>query len=142
MKNLILVLCLILPFLSCSQNPVSQLKKIIKNDDIEALDKFLVAGNGINECHSIKESSYSILVLSIKYGSEKVFAKCLELEADLNQICEDKTPLIYAIKYDKMEMFEVLLEKGADKTMKTKRGKTALQYAKKYERSAFIPKLQ
>ena len=138
MKNSLLFLLLILPILTAAQDHLEQLERIIKYDDLLAFEKFLADGNDLNDCYEIDSSSYSMLILSIKFGRKKIFKYCVDEGADLNQICEDKTPLIYAMKYDQMDFFKKLLIRGADKDTTTAEGKTLMDYAKKYKREAYF----
>ncbi|MEM6804167.1 MAG: ankyrin repeat domain-containing protein [Bacteroidota bacterium] len=138
MKKFLLCLICFLPLSPFTQASFDELKSIIKSDDVKALQAFLDDKHSIDDCYEIGESSYSILVLSIKYKKEGIFKKCLELKADLDKICEDKTPLMYAIKYGRMEFFHALLEAGANKEKTSKKGKSAAEYATKYKREYFM----
>jgi ankyrin repeat protein len=114
MKKLILTCLFFIPLFMNAQ-----VKEMIKNDDPTLLVDYINEGNDINGCFE----GYTILALSIKFDSKEVFKKCLELKADVNKFCSDKTPLIYAIKYRKMDYFNQLIEQGADKIKKRKEGK-------------------
>lgn len=138
--------CMLLGFLlfisSYAQGDIDQLKSIIKGDDVEALETFLSNGHELNACYGEAGTTYSILVLSIKYDREKIFAKCLEEKADLDKICIDKTPLMYAVKYGRKDFFHALLKAGANKSALSLQGKTAYDYAQKYEQEYFISYLE
>jgi len=144
MKKLILGLFLILPFLNFAQSNknLELLSAILKHDDAKSMSQFITAGNDVNECYAVKESSYSPLVMSIKFGSKNVFDECLKSGADLNQICADKTPLMYAIKYEEIDFFHALLKAGADVQKTSKKGKTAADYAKKYGQEGLLEYLK
>ena len=142
MKKSLIILVLIFPFFTYAQDSLKHIKKIIKYDDLLSFEKYLAEGNDLNDCYEIEGSSYSILILSIKFGRKKKFKYCIDNGADLNQICSDKTPLIYALKYDQMEFFKKLLIRGADRDAKTMQGRTVVDYAKKYKREAYFDLLK
>lgn len=138
MKNSLLFFILIFPFITHAQDSLYQIKKMIKHDDLLAFEKYLAAGNDLNDCYEIEDKKYSMLILSIKFGRKKIFKYCIDEGADLNQTCSDKTPLIYALKYDRMDFFKKLLIRGADKDVITEQGKTAIDYAKEYKRDTYF----
>jgi len=142
MKNVLVAFLLFNSFLSYSQTKDVNIVEIIKADDVGAFLKFLHSGNDINNCYEIRESSYNVLTLSIKFNSKKIFKKCLSMQADEEQICADKTPLMYAVKYNRNDFFEALLKRGVDKAMTSDEGLTAYDYAKQYNRKSFLPKLR
>ncbi len=144
MKNSLLILVLIFPLLTHAQDSLSldRIEKMIKYDDLLAFEKYLAEGNDLNDCYEINGSSYSMLILSIKFGRKKIFKYCIDEGADLNQICDDKTPLIYALKYERMGFFKKLLIRGANKEAKTEQGRTVIDYAKKYKREVYFDLLK
>ncbi|MGB5980967.1 MAG: ankyrin repeat domain-containing protein [Nonlabens sp.] len=134
MKNLITLAALLLciTFATAQTN----LKSIFKNDDTTQLKDYLKNHN-VNDCISASQSDYNLLSLAIKYDANKVFeALVSSKEIDLDNICEDKTPLMYAVKYGREKMFKKLLSKGADANKKSKRGRTAYEYALKHEQDS------
>jgi len=96
----------------------------------------------INKCYNIEESSYSFLALSIKMNKPEIFKKLITEKADINLICDEKTPLMYAAKYGKKEFVEYLLKNGADKTIKNKKRYTAHDYAIKYNQPEIVKILE
>ncbi len=50
---------------------------------------------------------------------------------DINELSNGATPLIWAIRYNKVEIVKFLLEKGAKQDLKDDKGFTALQHATK-----------
>lgn len=64
----------------------------------------------------------------------KIFNALIENKVDLNKVCSDKNPLMYAAKYGQLEMAKALVKAGADLKLVNKEGKTALDYAVKYEK--------
>ena len=144
MRISISALLLLIPFLTFSQNKTSEsirILKIIKSDDIGSFVKFINEGHDIDECYEMRNSSYSMLILSIKYDSKKIFKKCLALKADVDQTCSEKTPLMYAVKYNRKDCLDVLIRRGVDKAMTTAEGSNAYQQARQYKRKDFLPLL-
>ncbi|WP_409017709.1 ankyrin repeat domain-containing protein [Chryseobacterium sp. 2987] len=90
----------------------------------------------------MENTSYSLLSLAIKMNSKEVFQKLLEEKANLESVCDGKTPLMFAAKYGNTEMAKKLLAAGAQKDTKTERGYTALDYAKKYDEPEVIKILE
>lgn len=142
MKSIIFLFLFVFPLVTFGQTEAEQIKRFISTDDLGAFLKFLEEGNDLDDCYEIREAEYSLLMLSIKFNCKKIFKKCLELEADLNQSCTEKTPLIYAIKYQREHFFKKLMIAGADKSIETPEGKTAMEYAVKYKRKEYISLLK
>jgi ankyrin repeat protein len=55
----------------------------------------------------------------------------VENGANIEGVCADKTPLMYAAKYEQLEMARYLVQKGADLNA-TYKGKTALSFARQF----------
>lgn len=93
-------------------------------------------GNDINQCVEVKGSAYHLLVVALKAQSHGLFDHILKNEdIDLTTICADKTILQYAVKYGEVSHIQKLLAAGADPQQLSIKGKSALDYAKKYEKS-------
>ncbi len=124
--------------ISCSsifaQEISKETLKAIKYSDTASLDK-LVKKENLNNCFEIKNSSYNYLAISIKMGQINSLKYFVEKGADIEKICESKTPLMYAVKYGHLNMVKYLIDKGADLKKETRRGKTALDYAIKYDQT-------
>ena len=129
-----LVLLIFMAFFAITGYAQNELiKSILDTDDHAKMVASLESKDlHINNCYEVGPSTYSLLSLAIKYGKLKTFQILLDEGADLNQICKDKTPLMYAIKYDRPNMAKILLNNGAEKNKKSTRGLTAYDYAKKY----------
>lgn len=115
-----------------AQEITKEMKMMFKTDDISQFSK-VVNKENIDKCYSIDEFSYSLLALSIKMNKSQIFQKLIDEKADPNHICDDKTPLMYAVKYGNLDFVKKLLQSGADKNAKSTKGNTALDYAKKYD---------
>ncbi|WP_246501298.1 ankyrin repeat domain-containing protein [Cloacibacterium caeni] len=122
---------------SYAQQITPEIKIMFKNDDISNFDKIINKEN-INKCYLIEEFSYSLLALSIKMNKPNVFKKLINEKANLDLICDDKTPLMYTVKYGNLDFAKLLLENGANKKAISNKGNTALDYAKKYDQKELI----
>lgn len=122
---------------SYAQQITPEIKMMFKNDDISNFDKIINKEN-INKCYPIEEFSYSLLALSIKMNKPNVFKKLINEKANLDLICDDKTPLMYTVKYGNVDFAKLLLENGANKKAISNKGNTALDYAKKYDQKELI----
>lgn len=142
MVRILFIILMICPLFSFGQGTLEKVQAIIKSDNEMALKEYLLSGKELDECYTIKESAYSMLVLSIKHDSPKIFAACLEAGSDVDLICDEKTPLMYAVKYNKSDYLKTLLKKGADKNFKNAKGRTASDYAKKYKRPGLLKVIQ
>lgn len=126
---------------SFAQQITPEIKMMFKNDDIINFDK-IVNKENINKCYPIEEFSYSLLALSIKMNKPNIFKKLIENKANLDLICDDKTPLMYTAKYGNIDFAKTLLENGANKRATSNKGNTALDYAKKYDQKELIKILE
>ncbi len=141
MKKTLLIFGLLTSTLFSSQELTPQMKGMLEYDNIDEFSTY-VTKDDLNKCFQVKEASYSLLALSIKLNRPKFFNKLIEEKADLNWICEDKTPLMYAAKYGNVEFAKKLIENGADKNKKSERGNSALEYAKKYQQPDIVKLLE
>lgn len=71
----------------------------------------------------------SPLCNAILKGDLAAVKKFVEYGADVNEESNGLTPLMFAARYNKVDILKYLLEKGADKKIKDERGYTALKYA-------------
>lgn len=69
------------------------------------------------------------LVLAITNGEYDVVKKFIEYGADVNEMTNGMTPLMYAARYNKVEIITLLIENGAKIGIKDKRGFTAIKHA-------------
>ena len=133
MKNLFTVTTLLLTLLSYGQQ---ELAKAMKNDDVVLLNQNITDSNK-NDCIEINGTDYTLLAIAIKLDSKKIFEELITShKVDLDNICEDKTPLMYAVKHGKEEMVIKLLEAGVNTDKTSKKGKTVLYYAEKYDQKS------
>lgn len=141
MKKLFLTASIFAFSLFTAQELTSQHKQMLTYDDADSFST-LVNKENIDECFQIEKNSYSLLALSIKLNSKKIFQKLIDEKANLEKVCDGKTPLMFAAKYGNTEFAKKLLENGAKKETKTDKGYNALDYAKKYEKPDIIKLLE
>jgi uncharacterized protein len=70
-------------------------------------------------CNAVIKGDLETLKSFVAYGE------------DVNEVSNGATPLIWAVRYNKVEVVKFLLEKGAKQELKDDKGYTALQHAKK-----------
>jgi ankyrin repeat protein len=141
MKKLFLIISTLTISIFSAQELTDEHKKMLKYDDISNFPT-LVNKENMNACYPIENTSYSLLALAIKMNSSKVFQKLIDEKADLEKICDGKTPLMFAAKYGNLNIAKKLLENGAKKDTKTDKGYNALDYAKKYDQKEIITLLE
>ena len=66
---------------------------------------------------------------SIAKGDLEIVKRLMELGSDVNQKSEGMTPIMYAAKYNRTNILQLLIENGADIKAKSSKGITALKYA-------------
>ena len=69
------------------------------------------------------------LCTAIYKGDLATVKKFIEYGADVNEMSNGLTPLMFAARYNKVDILKYLIEKGADKDKQDERGRTAKQYA-------------
>lgn len=135
MKFTITIALFFVGSISFAQTVTPTLKEAFKQDNAVALFADLKEQKVlVNDCFEVEGSSYSLLALSIRMERTKIFNALIENKVDLNKVCSDKNPLMYAAKYGQLEMAKALVKAGADLNLVNKEGKTALDYAVKYEK--------
>lgn len=134
-KNPVLLLLIALTALATyGQELTNEMATNIKYGRIEKLEKFTGA-ELIDECFGVADSKkYNFLAISIKLKSIKSLRFFVEKGGNIDGVCADKTPLMYAAKYGQVEMVEYLVENGADINVSIM-GYTALDYARQYHHS-------
>lgn len=76
------------------------------------------------------------------YGDKKLLERCCSLCRDLNiRDREQKTPLMQAAIAGRIDLIEVLIEKGADPFLKSAE-KTAIDYARSYQKDEAVAYLE
>jgi len=110
----------------------SEILNAIKEGDVSKLKK-IIPKESLNNCFEIEFDTRSLMAISIYEDSIESLKYFVEEGADLEHICENKTPLMYAAKYGRLDIVKYLLDKGADINVISIKGKTALSYSIQYE---------
>ncbi len=132
MKSIVIVLAFMLTGISFGQSLSEDFKHTLKSDNVETF-KTLLTEENLNTCFEAGNSNYTLLALTIKFDANSCFESLLEKNVDLEKVCSTKTPLMYAVKYGSLEIAKALIEAGAKLDTENSSGRTALDYAKKYE---------
>ena len=67
--------------------------------------------------------------LSIVKGDYETVVKLIDLGSDVNQKWNGMTPAMYAARYNRVEILQLLIDNGADLKKRCDKGKTAKYYA-------------
>ena len=76
------------------------------------------------------KTSVSPFCLSIVKGDLETVKKLIELGADVNEKSNGMTPAMYAARYNRVAVLELLVKHGAKLNEKSEKGFTAKDYAK------------
>jgi len=68
--------------------------------------------------------------MSIVKGDLDTVKKLINLGADVNSKSNGMTPAMYAAKYNRVDILELLVTEGAELKKKSEKGLTAMEYAK------------
>jgi ankyrin repeat protein len=71
----------------------------------------------------------STLVVAISKGDIRTIEKLIEYGADVNEKSNGMTPLMFAARYNKVEIMKILIAKGAKIRARDSRGFNAKKYA-------------
>ncbi|OBX25476.1 ankyrin repeat protein [Gelidibacter algens] len=77
--------------------------------------------------------SISPFCMAIVKGDLETVKKLIQLGADVNLKSNGMTPAMYAAKYNRKEILEVLVKSGAELKKKSIKGMTAMDYAKQFK---------
>jgi hypothetical protein len=102
---------------------------IIKEGNTDSLRLLIDKGFDINGLYS----GYSPLEMAISDNQKKIVNLLFNYHVDLDKVNHGNTPLIYSIyftqKYDDFEIFNLLIDHGADKNKRGRAGSTPLTFA-------------
>lgn len=137
------LICFLFITFSCqvptqSSTSPNSIIKSVKSGDLETIKRFLAKNEDINAYYNFKASDYTLLCAAVKAGQKEIVGYLVEKKADLNKMSNQKTPLMYAAKYGRLDIAKSLIQKGANKGLISPKGNTALDYAYKYEKSELI----
>ncbi len=68
--------------------------------------------------------------MAIVKGDLEAVNKMIELGSDVNQKSEGMTPLMYAARYNRVDIIKVLVKKGANIKARDSKGYNAMKFAK------------
>lgn len=146
MKTIITILLMCVCSFAFAQQLNDKLKDAFKTDNAEAvLAEVKAQKASVNDCFSIEETTYSLLAISIKMQRPQILNALIAAKADLDKVCNGKSPLMYAAKYGQLDFAKALVKAGANVAVANKDGETALDYAVKYknkEVQAFLATLK
>lgn len=78
----------------------------------------------------VKNSKVNSFCVSIALGDINMVTKLLSFGEDANRFSNGMTPAMYAAKFNRTEILELLIEHGADLKTKNAKRMTAVKYAK------------
>ncbi|WP_372753891.1 ankyrin repeat domain-containing protein [Mariniflexile sp.] len=80
--------------------------------------------------HVVKPYNVNSFCVSIAMGDLETVKKLISLGEDVNKKSNGMTPAMYAAKYNRTEILELLIAEGADLKLKSDKKMTAADYAK------------
>ncbi|MET2986661.1 ankyrin repeat domain-containing protein [Aureibaculum conchae] len=120
MKNLILLFAFVFG-LTVNANPI---KDTTKNAKIEKVESSKM---NLNIVYSTSVSTFCKLITTGNYDAVK---SMINAGVDIDKKSIGMTPLMYAARYNKVDIVKLLIANGADLKEKSNKGYTALKYAK------------
>lgn len=75
-------------------------------------------------------SDVNAFCISIAKGDTETVEKLITLGEDVNEKSNGMTPLMYAARFNRVEILQMLIANGANLKTKSEKGFTALKYAK------------
>lgn len=135
MRLLSLLVILTISTLGVSAQTVHPILKAVKKGDLATIKTAVKIGKDLNQKF---EPGYTPLCAAVKYQQLEIINYLLQIDVDLHKMSNHKTPLMYAAKYGHLEIVKLLLQHGVNKNTKNPKGRTALDYARKYEQDAII----
>lgn len=114
MKSIIICLASVITFMTTSAN----ITGIAKHENPKSINA------------AFKGMYSTPLVVAITKGEVEIVKKFIAYGADVNEMTNGKTPLMYAARTNQLEITKFLVENGASLQIKDKNGLTALDYAK------------
>ncbi|WP_159301852.1 ankyrin repeat domain-containing protein [Maribacter litoralis] len=77
----------------------------------------------------IKKADVSSFCKAVIKGDVQTVKRLIDLGEDVNQKSMGMTPAMFAARYNKVDILDVLISNGADLDMKSNQGYTAKRYA-------------
>jgi len=112
-----------------------------------SLGNVALASNSVNasssENHTLTiNKTLTPLCQAVIKGDLETVKKMIEFGSDINEASNGMTPLMFAARYNNVEVIELLLANGADPKVKNEKGFTALKYAQLSNATEAIALLQ
>ncbi|MFT5926075.1 MAG: ankyrin repeat protein [Rubritalea sp.] len=128
MKKVLFILALILAGTASAQDLTREMTIALKNDSPRDL-KVLVTDANKDQCLQAGTRKATLLQLAVQMSSADVAIYLInEAQVNVNQACNDNTPLMWAAKMGRSNLVATLLDAGADTSIQVE-GKTALDLA-------------
>lgn len=137
MKRVILFLTLAL---STQLTLAQDLREAMSSNDLQTIQTFVEAGRDIDGRYIAER--YTLLCAAVKSGNEEMVVYLLRKGASTEVSSNGKTPLMYAAKYDELEIAKSLVEYGANRNAVNEKGSTPLGYARRYENMQMVEFLE
>jgi len=85
-----------------------------------------------NDSHDYELTTYKVnpFCMAIVKGDFDTVKKMIELGSDVNERSDGKTPLMYAARYNRVDIIKLLVKKGANVKARDRKGNTAMKFAK------------
>jgi len=94
---------------------------VLAKDPVKSLETYKVEKTEV--------VNVSPFCISIAKGDYEMVKKMVELGTEVNKTSQGMTPLMYAARYNRVEIIKLLVANGAAINVKDKKGFTALKYA-------------
>ncbi|GAA4270719.1 ankyrin repeat domain-containing protein [Aquimarina gracilis] len=86
-------------------------------------------GTVSHKVERVRIPNVSPFCLSIAKGDYEMVKKMIELGTEVNKVSGGMTPLMYAARYNRVEIIKLLIANGAKVKTRDNQGFTALKYA-------------
>ena len=103
----------------------------------ELIDLLVEAGADLFDADN---EGVSIFDVAITYNNPRMVRRIIDAGVDVNETRRNSgfTPLMAAVCYNRKEIVTMLLEHGADKSLRDRQGLTGADYAKKTHRKQML----
>lgn len=109
--------------------------------DEELLELLVDAGADLFD---VDEEGVSVFDVAVTYNNPMMVKRIIDAGIDVNETRRNSgfTPLMAAVCYNRREIVELLLDNGADKSLRDRLGLTGADYAKKTHRKQMLKLLE
>jgi len=95
-----------------TKNEVVKVFTAIRENNLSDVKQFLLNGNKINKFYSSRQ--YTLLHYAVKNNQPAIVEFLLEKGANIEQLYEEQTPLMFAVKLQHLEIADILIRYGVD----------------------------